>query len=129
MPDGLLQAVPGAAQGADPGLQLPHRPQADGPVLQVAALQHLLTLLLAPLQLQLLLLRLRDDDICGNFPNQTCTFLCHPLYLKVNTKTKFLDEIQTKVLRVFLLVIQSHLYSFILRFYISSNSRNLLQFL
>ncbi len=28
----------------------------------------------------------------------------------------FLDEIQTKVLRVFLLVIHSHLYSFALRF-------------
>ncbi len=31
-------------------------------------------------------------------------------------KAKFLDEIQTKVLKVFLLVIQSHLYSFALRF-------------
>jgi hypothetical protein len=42
-----------------------------------------------------------------------------------------LDEIQTKVLRVFLLVIHSQLNSFALIFmifrYISSNSRNLLQ--
>jgi hypothetical protein len=29
---------------------------------------------------------------------------------------EFLDEIQTKVLRVFLLAIRSHLYSFALRF-------------
>ncbi len=45
------------------------------------------------------------------------------------TKAEFLDEIQTKVLRVFLLAIHSHLYSFALRFSFSSNSRNLLQFL
>jgi len=32
------------------------------------------------------------------------------------TEAEFLDEIQTKVLRVFLLAIQSHLYSFALRF-------------
>ena len=32
------------------------------------------------------------------------------------TEAKFLNEIQTKVLRVFLLAIQSHLYSFALRF-------------
>ncbi len=38
-------------------------------------------------------------------------------------------EIQTKVLRVFLLAIHCHLYSFSLRFFISSSSRNLLQFL
>jgi hypothetical protein len=31
-------------------------------------------------------------------------------------EVKFLDEIQTKVLRVFLLAIHSHLYSFALRF-------------
>jgi hypothetical protein len=31
-------------------------------------------------------------------------------------EAEFLDEIQTKVLRVFLLAIQSHLYSFVLRF-------------
>jgi hypothetical protein len=33
-----------------------------------------------------------------------------------STEAKFLDEIQTKVLRVFLLAILSHLYSFALRF-------------
>jgi hypothetical protein len=32
------------------------------------------------------------------------------------TEAEFLDEIQKKVLRVFLLTIQSHLYSFALRF-------------
>ncbi len=32
------------------------------------------------------------------------------------TEAEFLDEIQTKVLRVFLLSIHSHLYSFVLRF-------------
>jgi hypothetical protein len=31
--------------------------------------------------------------------------------------TKFLDEIKTKVLRIFLLFIHSHLYSFVLRIY------------
>jgi len=31
-------------------------------------------------------------------------------------EAKFLDEIQTKVLRVFLLAIHSHLYRFVLRF-------------
>ncbi len=34
----------------------------------------------------------------------------------LNTETEFLDEIQTKILRVFLLAIHSHLYSFALRF-------------
>ncbi len=33
-----------------------------------------------------------------------------------STEAEFLDEIQTKVLRVFLLAIQSHLYIFALRF-------------
>ncbi len=33
-----------------------------------------------------------------------------------STAAEFLDEIQTKVLRVFLLVIHCHLYSFALRF-------------
>jgi hypothetical protein len=31
-------------------------------------------------------------------------------------EAEFLDEIQTKVLRVFILAIHSHLYSFVLRF-------------
>jgi hypothetical protein len=34
----------------------------------------------------------------------------------VLTEAEFLDEIQTKALRVFLLAIQSHFYSFALRF-------------
>jgi hypothetical protein len=48
--------------------------------------------------------------------------VCH------TTEAEFLDEIQTKVLRVFLLAIHSHLYSFALRFP-SLQTRNLLQFL
>jgi hypothetical protein len=36
--------------------------------------------------------------------------------LMAGTETEFLDEIQTKVLRAFLLAIHSHLYSFALRF-------------
>jgi hypothetical protein len=42
-------------------------------------------------------------------------------------EAEFLDEIQTKVLRVFLLVIHSLIYSFALGFiiYISSNSCNM----
>ncbi len=39
-------------------------------------------------------------------------------------ETEFLDEIQTKVFKIFLLAILSLLYSFALKF-ISSNSRNL----
>jgi hypothetical protein len=39
-----------------------------------------------------------------------CVF--YSTYLVVNPEAEFLDEIQTKVLRVFLLVIHSHLYSF-----------------
>jgi hypothetical protein len=39
-------------------------------------------------------------------------------------EAEFLDKIQTKVLRVYLLAIHSHLYSF--EIYISSNSPNLL---
>jgi hypothetical protein len=42
--------------------------------------------------------------------------------------TEFLDEIQTKVLRVYLHAIQSNL-QLCLEIYLSSNSRNLLQFL
>ncbi len=42
------------------------------------------------------------------------------------TEAEFLDEIQTKVLRVFLLAIQSHLYSFALRFiFFQKYARNL----
>ncbi len=40
-------------------------------------------------------------------------------------EAEFLDEIQTKVLRVFLLAIHSHLYSFPLRFMFLQNSRKL----
>jgi hypothetical protein len=35
----------------------------------------------------------------------------------IRSEAEFLDEIQTKILRVFLLAIHSHLYSFALRFY------------
>jgi hypothetical protein len=46
--------------------------------------------------------------------------LCHHVIRYSEKKTRheaeILDEIQTKVLRVFLLPIQSHLYSFALRF-------------
>ncbi len=42
-----------------------------------------------------------------------CGFVCiYSTYLVVNPEAEFLGEIQTKVLRVFLLVIRSHLYSF-----------------
>jgi hypothetical protein len=34
----------------------------------------------------------------------------------IRSEAEFLDEIQTKILRVFLLAIHSHLYSFALRF-------------
>jgi hypothetical protein len=40
-----------------------------------------------------------------------------------------MDEIQTKILKVFLLAIRSHLYSFALRLLFLLNSRNLIQFL
>jgi hypothetical protein len=48
-----------------------------------------------------------------------------------NPEAEFLEEIQTKVLRVFHLVIHSHLYTLhlCLEISISSKSRNLLQFL
>jgi hypothetical protein len=36
-------------------------------------------------------------------------------------EAEFLDEIQTKVIRVFLLAIHSHIYSFALRFLFYSN--------
>jgi hypothetical protein len=48
------------------------------------------------------------------------------LFDKNLSEAEFLGEIQTKVLRVFLLAIHSHLYSFEIS--ISSNSRNILQF-
>jgi hypothetical protein len=38
------------------------------------------------------------------------------MFTTIGTEAEFLDEIQIKILRVFLLVIQSHLYSFVLRF-------------
>ncbi len=44
-------------------------------------------------------------------------------------EAEFLDELQIKVFRVFLLAIHSRLQSFAMNFFISSNSRNLLQFL
>ncbi len=54
---------------------------------------------------------------------------CH--ILPTDSEAEFLDEIQTKVLRVFLLAIRSHLYlyslHFALRFIFLQNSRNLLQ--
>ncbi len=44
-----------------------------------------------------------------------CTFLVRKIF-RTLPETEFLDEIQTKVLRVFLLVKHSRLYSFALRF-------------
>ena len=67
MPDVVLQAVPGPGEGADASLQLPHRVLTDGPVLQVAALQALLSPLLTPLQLKLLPLCLAEKE----FPETT----------------------------------------------------------
>ncbi len=52
--------------------------------------------------------------------------LSHPLLKQKDTRGW--DDIQTKVLRVFLLAIHRHLYSFALRFLFLSKSRNLLQF-
>ncbi len=46
-------------------------------------------------------------------PTQSALFF---LLLSISREAEFLDEIQTKVLRVFLLAIHSHLYSFALRF-------------
>ncbi len=48
-------------------------------------------------------------------------------FFTCSTEAEFLDEIQTQLLRFFLLAIHSHLYTFEVS--ISSNSRNLLQFL
>jgi hypothetical protein len=46
----------------------------------------------------------------GSFPyGRTLEF-----YLSITAEAEFLDEIQTKVLRVFLLAIHNHLYSFAL---------------
>jgi hypothetical protein len=66
------------------------------------------------------------------FPHLSLSFssFFHFRLLSVSAEAKFLDEIQTKVLRLFLLVINGHFYSFALTYvYISSNSNNLLQFL
>ena len=57
------------------------------------------------------------DDACSKLPSNFS-----------HTEAEFLDEIQTRVLRVFsLCYIHSYLYNFSIC--ISSNSRNLLQFL
>jgi hypothetical protein len=45
------------------------------------------------------------------------------IILLYDPEAEFLDEIQTKVLRVFLLAIHSHLYSFALRFLTISRER------
>jgi hypothetical protein len=52
-------------------------------------------------------------------------------YTRRCPEAEFLDEIQTKVFRVFLLAIHSQLYTLqlCLEISVSSNSRNLLQFL
>ncbi len=49
-------------------------------------------------------------------------------YISSKTEAEFLDEIQTKVLGVFLLANYSHSLQICIEIYISSNSRNLLQF-
>jgi hypothetical protein len=41
--------------------------------------------------------------------------LCGVYQRHTSTEAEFLDDIQTKILRVFLLAIHSHLYSFALR--------------
>jgi hypothetical protein len=43
-------------------------------------------------------------------------FLCSKTWRAEDPEAEFLDEIQTKVLRVFLLAIHSHLYDVALRF-------------
>ncbi len=45
-------------------------------------------------------------------------FICSFLRGDIRPEAEFLDEIKTKALRVFLLAIHSHLYSFALRFLI-----------
>jgi hypothetical protein len=55
---------------------------------------------------------------------------CVKVWTTINPpKVEFFDEFQTKVLRVFLLVIHSLFYSFALRYLFLQNSRNLLKFL
>ncbi len=44
------------------------------------------------------------------------THILHELPPHISAEAEFLDEIQAKVLGVFLLVIHGHLYSFALRF-------------
>ncbi len=51
------------------------------------------------------------------------------LFEQMKPEAEFLDETQTKVFRVFLLAIHSHLYSFALEIFISSSSLNLWEFL
>jgi hypothetical protein len=71
----------------------------------------------------------QTDRFCSD-RFQTDTFYSDTFCLGASfTEAEFLEEIQTKVLRVFLLDIYNHHYSFCLEIYISSNSRNLLQFL
>jgi hypothetical protein len=52
---------------------------------------------------------------------------CRLQWCENDTEAEFLDEIQTKVFRVFLLVIHGHLYSFASRFIFLQT--HLLQFL
>ncbi len=52
------------------------------------------------------------------FKNELNRLVCEKVVLASldNLEAEFLDEIQTKVLRAFLLAIHSHLYSYALRF-------------
>ncbi len=51
------------------------------------------------------------------------------IFTYISPEAEYMDEIQTKAWRVFLLAIHSHLYTFALRFLFLQNSRNLSQFL
>jgi hypothetical protein len=53
---------------------------------------------------------------CGPFLQTPMTALAVEISESIEPEAEFLDEIQTKILRVFLLVIHIHLYSFALRF-------------
>ncbi len=59
----------------------------------------------------------------------TAKIVMHNSFSCTYSEDELLDEVQTKVIKVFLLALHSHLYSLALSFLFSSHSRNFLQFL
>jgi hypothetical protein len=57
---------------------------------------------------------LRTSCTLQSYRSDTATL--NTQQVNLSQEAEFLDEIQTKVLRIFLLVIHSHLYSFALKF-------------